>query len=221
MHAVAGTPINVTAIRTGYNSVKVSWTAPSTKPLPAACRYEVTYRLTGGGSIVNEGITSNTELTLTGLTLGNYFIDVTNYGAEGDLVLPSSSVISIEIGNSTVCYIYMHAVYFDENFLLFADIPQLQSAPILISSTSTIIVSWSPTQFTPDGYRISYSCQHLCNLSVTYLTLSDDTEPPAYTIAADPSSMCDVYVTAIFGNSNSNTINAMTTTLFAGIHTTH
>ena len=56
------------------------------------------YQLIGGGSNVTS--TSNTELTLTGLTLGNYSIFVVGYGAEGHPVLPSahSETVTIIIG---------------------------------------------------------------------------------------------------------------------------
>ena len=84
---------------TGFVSIIVSWTAPSTGPSPA--RYEVFYQSTGVGSIVSGGNTSNTELTLTGLTIGTYFIHVVGYGAKGEPVLPSahSEVVAIQIGN--------------------------------------------------------------------------------------------------------------------------
>ena len=52
------------------------------------------YQLTGEGSIVSGGNTSNTELTLTGLTLGNYSIFVVGYGAEGEPVLPSARSVA-------------------------------------------------------------------------------------------------------------------------------
>ena len=96
--SVAGTPTGVTVNRTGYTSAHVSWTAPSTGTPPAG--YEVFYQLTGGGSIVSGGNTSNTELTLTGLTLGNYSIFVMGYGAKGEPVLPSdpSNITTITIG---------------------------------------------------------------------------------------------------------------------------
>ena len=90
--SVAGTPTDVTANRTGYTSAGVSWTAPSTGTLPAG--YEVFYQLTGGGSIVSGGNTSNTELTLTGLTLGNYSIFVVGFGAKEEPVLPSGRSIT-------------------------------------------------------------------------------------------------------------------------------
>ena len=93
----AGTPTGVTANRTGYTSASVSWTAPSTGTPPAG--YEVFYQLTGC-VIVSGGNTSNTELTLTGLTLGSYSIFVVSFGAEEDPVLPSthSETASIVIG---------------------------------------------------------------------------------------------------------------------------
>ena len=101
--SVAGTPTGVTANRIGYTSASVSWTAPSTGTPPAG--YEVFYQLTGGGSIVSGGNTSNTELTLTGLTLGNYSIFVVGYGAVGEPVLPSarSKTANIMIGKIIPC----------------------------------------------------------------------------------------------------------------------
>ena len=46
------------------------------------------------------GTTSNTELTLTGLTFGSYSIFVVGSGADGDLVLPSahSNTATVMIG---------------------------------------------------------------------------------------------------------------------------
>ena len=95
---VVGTPTGVIARRIGYNSVNVSWMEPLKGP--AVASYEVFYRLTGGGSIVSGGSTSNTELTLTGLTLGNYSIFVVGYGAKGEPVLLSnpSNITTITIG---------------------------------------------------------------------------------------------------------------------------
>ena len=96
LSSVAGTPTGVTAIRTGYTSVNVFWTAPSTGTPPVG--YEVFYQLTGGGSIVSGGNTSSTELTLTGLTLGSYSIFVVGYRA--GVLLPSdpSNITTITIG---------------------------------------------------------------------------------------------------------------------------
>ena len=87
LFSVAGTPTGVNASRTGYISVLVSWTAPS--PPPAG--YEVFYQTTAGDiSRLSGGNTSNTELTLTGLTLGEtYYIFVVAFGEKGAPVLPS------------------------------------------------------------------------------------------------------------------------------------
>ena len=86
--SVAGTPTSVTANRTGCNSVLVSWMAPS--PQPAG--YEVFYQTTAGvSSRLSGGNTSNTEVTLTGLTLGEtYYIFVVAFGEEGAPVLLSN-----------------------------------------------------------------------------------------------------------------------------------
>ena len=86
--SVAGTPTDVTASRTGYTSVLVSWTAPS--PPPAG--YEVFYQTTAGvSSRLSGGNTSNTNLTLTRLTPGEtYYIFVVAFGKGGTPLLPSS-----------------------------------------------------------------------------------------------------------------------------------
>ena len=66
--SVASPPTAVMVNRTGINSVLVSWSAPSSAP----AGYEVFYQV-AGGSTLSGGNTSNTELTLTGLTLGESF----------------------------------------------------------------------------------------------------------------------------------------------------
>ena len=85
------------ATRTGFDSVIISWTAPT----PAPAIYEVFYQVTGSSNRVSVGNTSNTELTLTGLALGSqYSIFVVGSGADGDLVLPSvhSNTATVTIG---------------------------------------------------------------------------------------------------------------------------
>ena len=93
---VVSPPTGVSVSRTGFNSVLVSWSAPSSA-VPAG--YEVFYQV-GGGSALSGGNTSDTELTLTGLTLGNHSLFVVGYGAEGAPVLPSahSNTASVVIG---------------------------------------------------------------------------------------------------------------------------
>ena len=97
---VANPPTGITASRTGFNSVLVSWSAPSSA-LPAG--YEVFCQV-DGGSTLSGGNTSNTELTLTGLILGTYSLFVVGYGAEGAPVLPSahSNTASIMIGEIVI-----------------------------------------------------------------------------------------------------------------------
>ena len=93
---VVSPPTGVTVSRTGFNSVLVAWSAPSS-PVPAG--YEVFYQV-DGCSTLSGGNTSNTELTLTGLTLGNRSLFVVGYGAEGAPLLPSahSNTDSVVIG---------------------------------------------------------------------------------------------------------------------------
>ena len=85
---VAGTPTDVTANRTGYTSVLVSWTAPSSPP----AGYEVFHQTAAGDSSrLSGGNTSNTNLTLTRLTPGEtYYIFVVAFGKGGTPLLPSS-----------------------------------------------------------------------------------------------------------------------------------
>ena len=92
--SVAGTPTDVTAIRSGfYNSVLVSWTAPS----PAPAGYEVFHQTTSDADRLSVGNTTSTMMTVTGLTLGvTYYIFVVSFGAEGAPVLPSAhSMVAI------------------------------------------------------------------------------------------------------------------------------
>ena len=108
---VVSPPTGVSVSRTGFNSVLVSWSAPSSA-VPAG--YEVFYQV-DGDSTLSAGNTSNTELTLTGLTLGTHSLFVVGYGAEGAPVLPSahSNTTSVVIGEivnkltqQQLCYIY-------------------------------------------------------------------------------------------------------------------
>ena len=92
--SVAGTPNSVTVIRNGYNSVQVSWTAPS----PAPAGYEVFHQTTSDADRLSVGNTTSTMVTVTGLTLGvTYHIFVVSFGAEGAPVLPSVHSTSIQI----------------------------------------------------------------------------------------------------------------------------
>ena len=93
---VVSPPTGVTAGRTGFNSVLVSWSASSSAVLAG---YEVFYQV-DGGSTLSGGTTSNIKLTLTRLPLGTHTLFVVGYGAEGAPVLPSahSDTASVMIG---------------------------------------------------------------------------------------------------------------------------
>ena len=85
--SVAGTPTAVTVTRTAATNVRVSWTAPSTGP--ALGGYEVSNWSAAGSN--GSSTTTTTELTLTGLVLGQtYSIFVVALGPEGAPVLPSA-----------------------------------------------------------------------------------------------------------------------------------
>ena len=83
------------------------------------------------------------------------------------------------------------------------------------------MLSWLPTQFTPDSYKISYSCLLLCGSFAQHPTVSANRASSSRIISADPGSHCAVSVTAVFGSNTSNTVTATTSTLFAGLYTTH
>ena len=111
---VVSPPTGVSVSRTGFNSVLVSWSAPLSA-VPAG--YEVFYQV-DEASTLSGGNTSDTELTLIGLTLGTLSLFVVGYGAEGAPVLPSahSNTASVMIGEivnkltqQSLCYIYRYS----------------------------------------------------------------------------------------------------------------
>ena len=102
----------------------------------------------------------------------------------------------------------------------YVDIPLLPSNITLDSNASYIMLSWLPTQFTPDSYEISYSCQFLCGSVVKHSTVSANGASSSHIIPADPGSHCAVNVTAVFDSNTSNTVTATTSTLFTGIYNT-
>ena len=185
---------------------------------PAVASYGVFYQLRGETKNVSGGNSNNTERTLTGLTLGNYSIFVVGYGAKGEPVLPSdpSNITTITIGMFIIILhhplLIIYPIYYHN-----VDIPLLPSNITIDSNASSIILSWLPTQFTPDSYKISYSCQFLCGSVVKHSTVSANGASSSHIIPADPGSHCAVNVTAVFGSNTSNTVTARTNTMFAGI----
>ena len=100
-----------------------------------------------------------------------------------------------------------------------SDIPQLSGTITLTPDTTSIMVSWTHTQFFPDSYTVSYSCQHFCD-SQTPSVQTDTVTGTAnnHTISSlNAGSSCTVSVTAVFVDGNSNTIISSTNTLTAGI----
>ena len=168
-------------------------------------------------SRLSGGTTNNTELTLTGLTLGEtYSIFVVAFGAEGDPVLPSThsntAIVYRELIFTTFCYSIINIFYYKAT-------PQLSNELSLTPTTSSIMVSWSPPQFPPDSYNVSYSCQLLC-VSELYLSSSDTVNGSVTThtiTSLNAGSNCTVSVTAVYGSNTSNTITSSTNTTSAGI----
>ena len=94
---------SVTATRSGfYNSVLVSWAAPS----PAPAGYEVFHQTTSDADRLSVGNTTSTMMRVTGLTLGvAYYIFVVSFGAEKALVLTCSHTFISPI-SITICEIH-------------------------------------------------------------------------------------------------------------------
>ena len=95
-HSVSGAPVGVIANRITATAAMVCWTALS----PTPDGYEVFYQLADGGDILSGGTSNNTELTLTGLTLGEtYSIFVVAFGgANHTLPSPHSNTVMIQAG---------------------------------------------------------------------------------------------------------------------------
>ena len=92
---VAATPISVSAGIVSSDSITVSWTAPS----PAPDGYEVFYQTTVNGDAVSGGNTSNTELTLTGLSTDEeYTIFVVAFGDTNTIPSPHSNTVTVPAG---------------------------------------------------------------------------------------------------------------------------
>ena len=98
------------------------------------------------------------------------------------------------------------------------DVPQLSSVPTLAPSSTSIMVSWTPTQFTPTNYRVGYSCQLICGSSSVQQTDTVSGSLTEHTITSiAPGSTCTVSVTAVFGTSiMSNMVTSSTNTTSAG-----
>ena len=107
--------------RTAATNVSVSWTGPTS--VPALGGYEVFYQTAAGSN--GSSTTTTTELTLTGLMLGQtYSIFVVAFGTEGAPVLPSAhsntemitlSEFSTELmisSNSMVCAIRSYSTIY-------------------------------------------------------------------------------------------------------------
>ena len=187
MHAVSGTPTGVTAYRTGYNTVLVSWTAPS--PPPAG--YEVFYQTTTG-SRLSAGNTSNTQLNISGLTVKEYYIIfVVSIGEEGDTVLPS--VLSNKVIVPAIPNIWSGT----SSIMLSWDTSQLTPDNFIIT------------------YFCSPLCDSKQNFANTNSSMINGNSINFNISSLKPGSRCQVNVTATFGN-DSNTFTISTNTISAG-----
>ena len=105
-------------------------------------------------------------------------------------------------------------------YLLCTDIPQLPSDLVFYPKNDSVL--WTQTQFTPNNYSISYSCQLICGSLVANQTVTVDGKSTTHILHAAPGSSCSVSVMAVFGTSVvSNTVTSSTNTTSAGMYKTH
>ena len=194
--SVADTPTAVIANRTGFNTVEVSWNASSSKHHPAG--YEVFYQTASSSSPLSGGNVSNIEMVISDLSVREqYTIFVVSYGEEGETVLPSPH----------------------SNEVIVPAIPTITNVSVNVSS---IMVSWDIPSLVPSEYIITYMCHPACNILQNISnTDSVSNEVHMYTISPlQAGTICDVNVTAVFGNNNNNnnsTDTASVSTITAGI----
>ena len=209
--SVAGTPTDATVTRTAATNVSVSWTASSTGP--ALGGYEVFYQTAAGSN--GSSTTTTTELTLTGLMLGQtYSIFVVAFGPKGAPVLPSAhsntEMISLSRFSGS-------QVVNDNNASI-----DIQPVHVTVTpSTFFIMVSWTAPQFiTPDNYSIEVSCFRLCDSVPTLsgMLMIPHGGATNYTITPlEPNNLCTMRVIAMIGSTSGLSTEKVTTTLFAGL----
>ena len=103
--------------------------------------------------------------------------------------------------------------------------PQPDNILLFNITSSSIMASWSPPQFTPDSYNVVYYCQFLCDLQQNASTgqvLINGTSTTHF-FSLNAGSNCTVSVTAVFGSNTSSTfINCNSTnTTSTGINNIH
>ena len=191
MTSVAGTPTLVSAMRTDFNQVVVSWMHPTSTPQPAG--YEV---FSETASDVGVEISPHDQLqhTMHLTARESHTIFVVSYAEEGETVLPSAH------SNKVI-------------------VPAIPTITNLSSNTSSIMVSWEIPQLHPKYYNISYSCYLMCNshqnISKIYSTV-DEHSTNYNTPSLKAGTRCNINVTAVFYDGNINTVTASTNTKSAG-----
>ena len=102
VNVVTNPPTVVTAMRTKYNAVALSWTAPASN-MPPVAGYEAFYSLSGD-AITQSETTKTTDATLTELMLGNTynFFVVAYSDAENSLPSARSDNQTVEMGEDRV-----------------------------------------------------------------------------------------------------------------------
>ena len=198
----------------------VSWTAPSTGPSLGG--YEVFY-LTAAGSN-GSSTTTTTELTLTGLMLGQtYSIFVVAFGPEGAPVLPSAHSNTESITLSMFKLVMNVACVGALNTSLAIQPTGVTLIPAtFIEVTMSVVVSWTAPHFvTPETYSVSFICLRLCDnallISFTQVVPNGLTSHYFTSIILNPGHTCTVRVTAVLSSISSESDEVTTKTIIEGL----
>ena len=84
------------------------------------------------------------------------------------------------------------------------------------------MVSWSAPEIDAENYILSYLCQLECSMLSSAREDEEELKGDATDYMISPldfGSTCAVNLTALYGNSSSNTVSSSTSTLSAGIYT--
>ena len=142
---------------------------------------KVFYQVTGMSTTrLSEGTTSNTVLTLTGLSLGSYSGPSLWWALE-QMEIMCYPVITVTqlLSWLVMCFVNIGYTYMFYIVQIFHS-----SHPFQPPSSTSIMVSWTPTLVSPISYRVGYSCQLIYGSSSVQQTDTVNGSLTEYTITS-------------------------------------
>ena len=96
------------------------------------------------------------------------------------------------------------------HIIIAAELPVLSDDLSLTPTTSSIMVSWTPPEFSPGSYNVTFACQLLCETEpyTESYNIIDGTANAHTILNLEPGNNCTVSIAGVFGNSIGNTINS-------------